>query len=281
MTTNWHTHTYRCKHASGDVDEYCMAAREQGLKHLGFSDHAPLPDGRWDSVRMGMDELPDYLQQLVAADSKFPELQLYRALECEYVPEFADFYQDEFLGRLEMDYLVGGAHWYPWKGEWQALFGVEMSIPMLHAYTDYLIASIQSGLFAFIAHPDLFGNCYFTWDDEATACTRAIVAAAREQKIPLEINAYGLRKPPIETPSGVRPRYPWLPFWEVAGEIGVEIIVNSDAHRPQDIVAAMDTAGKIADDCGLPRVDSPLPSLKERSVVCTRESSGEDRRRAR
>ena len=47
ITKNYHTHTYRCQHASGDVEDYCEAAVEQGLQVLGISDHTALPDDRW------------------------------------------------------------------------------------------------------------------------------------------------------------------------------------------------------------------------------------------
>ena len=43
---NFHTHTYRCKHAAGDVADYCKAAVGFGMKTLGFSDHSALPDDR-------------------------------------------------------------------------------------------------------------------------------------------------------------------------------------------------------------------------------------------
>ena len=41
MFANYHTHTYRCQHASGSDREYVEAAIETGLKVLGFSDHCP------------------------------------------------------------------------------------------------------------------------------------------------------------------------------------------------------------------------------------------------
>ena len=58
---NYHTHTFRCGHASGDVDDYCVAAKEHELQVLGMSDHTALPDNRWPRVRMDFSELDDYL----------------------------------------------------------------------------------------------------------------------------------------------------------------------------------------------------------------------------
>ena len=41
MIANYHTHTKRCKHATGEDREYVEAASETGLKILGFADHCP------------------------------------------------------------------------------------------------------------------------------------------------------------------------------------------------------------------------------------------------
>ena len=43
MTANYHTHTWRCLHASGTERQYVERAIEGGLAVLGFSDHAPMP----------------------------------------------------------------------------------------------------------------------------------------------------------------------------------------------------------------------------------------------
>lgn len=41
MKANYHTHTFRCKHADGEDKEYVEAAIKAGIKTLGFSDHCP------------------------------------------------------------------------------------------------------------------------------------------------------------------------------------------------------------------------------------------------
>ena len=39
MIANYHTHTQRCRHATGTARDYVLAAIEGGLKELGFSDN--------------------------------------------------------------------------------------------------------------------------------------------------------------------------------------------------------------------------------------------------
>ncbi len=251
IEANLHTHTYRCKHAQGDVADYCREAAARGLRTLGFSDHTPLPDGRWQSVRMGMEDLEGYCRAVDAARAEFPQLTLLEGLECEYVPELEGFYRDRFLGDCGMDYLVAGAHWYPSGGTWRGLYGTSMDSAMLRDYVDYLTASMASGLFAFVAHPDLFGVAYPLWDAQARACSRAVMEAAVQFRIPLEINGYGMRKRMLDTVTGPRCMYPWLPFWELAAEYGVRVVVSSDAHEPETVAAGLAEGEAIARRLGL------------------------------
>ena len=43
MKTNYHTHTYRCKHAMGNDERIVERAINAGIDILGFSDHNPWP----------------------------------------------------------------------------------------------------------------------------------------------------------------------------------------------------------------------------------------------
>ena len=255
ITKNYHTHTYRCKHATEDVSEYCQAALDQGLQVLGISDHTALPDDRWPNIRMPVAELPNYINAIDTAIISFPDLRILKGAECEYAPEYHSFFEDTLLGEHNFDYLIGAAHYFPLNGEWVGSYGGADTVEGLRAYTDYLIESMQSGLFAFMAHPDLFGNCYHQWDSNTINASKDIFAAAESLQIPLEINGYGLRKPKITTSAGTRPMYPWLPFWELASEYNILAIANSDAHRPQDVSANIAEATELGQKSGLKFAD--------------------------
>lgn len=262
---NFHTHTYRCKHASGEVDDYCRVAVAAGMETLGFSDHCALPDDRWLDVRMAMDELDGYVAAVEAARSSYPGLAVLLGMECEYVPEFHAWYEDELFGERGFEYLVGGAHFFPENGAWTGTYGGTTDRRSLLAYADYVVTMIETGLFSFIAHPDLFGNCYRTWDDSTEACSRRILEAAARCGVGMEINALGLRKIAAR-PDSAFPLYPWRPFWELAGEYDVSVIVNSDAHRPADLQARTADARRIAADFGL-REMPPEAVARPRSPV--------------
>jgi histidinol-phosphatase (PHP family) len=247
FTTNLHTHTFRCQHASGDASDYARVAAKAGMSVLGMSDHTPLPDGRWPDMRMALSELDEYEAAIALARSEFPQLRILIGLECEFALEYEAFYRDEILGRRGYDYLIAGCHYTPLGGDWIPSFGGLDSARTLRAYADYTIRSMASELFAFVTHPDLIGCSHQAWTTDTAACARDICQAAATLGVPLEINSYGVRKPWMNTSTGPRPAYPWLPFWETAADMGVSVVLSSDAHRPIDTAAGYQEVSAIRD----------------------------------
>ena len=111
---NLHTHTCRCKHAKGNIADYCEAALKAGISILGFSDHSPFPDAEYASSRMDFSELPDYRKEIEDAKQKFPQLTILAGLEIDYRPVLGSaFYREEYLEKLNLDYMIAGVHFLP------------------------------------------------------------------------------------------------------------------------------------------------------------------------
>jgi histidinol-phosphatase (PHP family) len=261
--TNYHTHTWRCMHATGDVPDYVEAARRAGLAELGFSDHVPQPDGRWPLYRMNYDELDGYIGLVREARRAEEERRARGAgavairlgLECEYAEDLYSYYHDELLGERGLDYLAAGIHVYAFEGRWRDSFAIGDSA-RLAAYVRQVELAVESGLFAFLAHPDVFCNGYLPWDGSAEAAARDICAACESAGLPMEINANGLRKPLVAAPEGLRRPYPHPRFWEIASEYRVKAIAGSDAHDPADVAAGLSDCRRIAGHFGIELLES-------------------------
>jgi histidinol-phosphatase (PHP family) len=170
-------------------------------------------------------------------------------MECDWDPGFEGFYRGELLEKRSYDYLIGAVHWYPYRGEWPSAF--EIRTPdQLEAYTDHLIGAIETRLFPFVAHPDVFGSRY-EWDETSERCSRRIAMAAIEHKILLEINGNGFRKAVVPCGAGTRRPYPFPRFWSIMAEYGVSVICNSDAHHPQEVITGIAEGIEIAREFGL------------------------------
>lgn len=264
LTRNYHTHTYRCKHASGECLDYAEVANRLGMEVLGFSDHTPLPDGRWGDVRMALAELDGYREAVSEARNAFPGLRVLLGMECEYTRELHAFFEDELMGARQFDYLVGAAHYIEIDDSWYGVYRHTGTPENLRRYVDQVSLTMASGLFAFIAHPDLFGCSHHQWNDDCAEAARDICQTAVATDVALELNGYGWRKPWINTPEGKRAMYPWLPFWEIAATEGVKTIINSDAHRPEDVGCGQAELAPLRDRLGLQAFDL----LENATVTC-------------
>ena len=245
IKNNYHTHTDRCKHASGTAADYADAAAEKGLDVLGFSDHGPFPDNRWNDVRMEYSELDDYGRDIDRLKSR-KDITVLKGMECDWVKEYENFLKDDLLGMRSYDYLAGGMHWFPVKGEWVFCYQPEAA-GNLKYYAEHMIEMIESGVFDFICHPDLFSRFTDRWTDETDFFAREICSAAETCKIPLEINGYGFRKPKMNFSDGRRFAYPHPRFWEIASDYKIKVLCNSDAHNPEDVDASISLCREIAD----------------------------------
>lgn len=252
--TTYHTHTYRCRHATGDVPDYLKAAKKAGILELGFSDHCPYPDRRWSESRMDLEELDGYIRAAdgareAAKDFEIP-MKVFTGLECEWGPDIHGFLVDELLGRRSLDYLAVGIHTYLHKGEWRDSFLISQPKELV-SFAETSVKAMESGLFAFLAHPDLFCFNWAPWDENAVSCAKDILAAAQATGTPMEINGYGFRKPKVRGDKGHRRPYPHEGFWDLAREYDIACVVNSDAHRPVDIAAGLEEGKSFGAERGL------------------------------
>lgn len=247
---NLHTHTARCHHAQGMPMDYAAKAAEKGFSILGFSDHAPLPDGNLAASRMALCDLDSYLQDIRQAQAAFPGLKILCGAECDYMPQYEDYYRRVLLGEKGMDYLIGSIHLYPYRGRLQGFpWGMEQDREALISYAECYTAMLESGLFLFGAHPDAFGAGFPEWDSACAECAETICRAAARTGMPLEINTSGWFK---QTQYPDRPRpYPLEPFWEIAARHGVKALVNADAHAPYLVDGYLERGYALAKEYGI------------------------------
>jgi histidinol-phosphatase (PHP family) len=214
-------------------------------------------------IRMSRSQLDGYEEAIAKARKNYPQLTILKGMECEYSVDLVPFYRDELLAKRQFDYLIVGNHFFPCGNRWVGAHSQIRSGEELMAYADHMVEAMASGLFAFVAHPDLFGNSYPFWDEHTVRCSKRIIEAAAYYKIPLELNAHGLRKPLIETKVGARPPYPLSPFWQLASTVkGITVVANSDAHHPED-VGKTEAVEELIEDYGLQRADLSWLEQKE------------------
>lgn len=242
MFANYHTHTFRCHHATGTEREYIERAIQNGVRILGFSDHAPhlFPKGKEDcppisTSRMAASELADYCTILTDLKREYAgQIELHIGLEMEYFPELFRLELD-WMRDYPIEYLLLGQHWLhmqpqlPWCG------ATTDDEAKLNAYVDQTTEALETGCFTYFAHPDLVH--YIGPSEIYHRSITRLCKTARRLNIPLELNLLGLTE---------HRAYPNAQFWPIVRETGCTVVIGCDAHNP-DAVANPDILRRAQD----------------------------------
>ncbi len=224
MLANYHTHTVRCGHAIGSEREYIENAIMADIKILGFSDHGPqiFDDGYVSGIRMTPAEAYGYVKTLRSLGEEYKnDIKIYVGFESEYFPEIFDRMLS-FYRELDVDYVILGQHSLTEEklGYWVTI--PESDCNKLRCYVDEVIEGASTGVYSYIAHPDVFkfiGDCDLYYDEMKRLCE-----SAKKLSIPLEVNMLGLAE---------GRHYPSERFYKIAAEVGNDVIIGCDAHQPQ------------------------------------------------
>lgn len=228
MIANYHTHTYRCGHAEGHEREYVRRAVEAGLEILGISDHTPYDffddEPRDRPMRMKPEELSEYTASVRALAEEFHgKIEILTGVEAEYYPKYFPRLLD-MLRENGVRYMILGQHFL--GNEIGDVYSGRAfdDVQTLERYVAQTTEALHTGLFTYLAHPDLI---HFTGEDAVYEQNmRKLCRAARETETPLEINLLGIRE---------GRHYPDERFWRLAAEEGNTVIFGCDAHRPSDV----------------------------------------------
>lgn len=226
MIANYHTHTWRCMHASGTEREYVEEAIKKGLKILGFSDHTPMPyeDDYISPVKMRPDQLEDYVHTVLSLKHEYKkDIEIHLGLETEYYPRYFEALL-ELTGQYPIEYFLLAQH-YLGNEIHDAYSGEATDDPeRLKRYCRQSLEALRTGHFTYFAHPDLI---HYTGDSAFyDVCMKELCLGAKELDIPLEINFLGIRD---------NRNYPDPRFWRIVGEVGNRVIFGADAHQPEHV----------------------------------------------
>lgn len=229
---NYHTHTYRCMHASGSDEDYVLAAIEAGYTVLGFADHTPW---KYDSnfvskIRMPLSQFNDYYKSIYELKEKYKDkIEIKIGLECEYYPKYTNWLR-EFAKENKLDYLIFGNHYHE-TDELRIYYGTQtIHDSMLDNYVNSTIEGLKTGLYSYIAHPDLFMRAR-KWDQKCEEATHKICKFCEENEIIMEYNLAGLRYSIVEGEM----LYPHDEFWKIASTYKIKAIIGVDAHSPSNL----------------------------------------------
>lgn len=241
MPVDYHTHHYRCGHATGTMDDYVEAAIAAGLDQIGLSDHSPIyhlgddPHPR-PATAMSQQELPRYIQEMAEVRERFAgRISIRLGVESDYVLGWDEHYR-RLWAQYPLDYVIGSVHWLD---RWSIF---DSSLPpgrdATGVYEEYLRttqAAARSGAYEIIGHLDCLKTRGHISDLSITPLLEQTVRVLAETGVAIELNTSGWRKSIAEC-------YPRAGLLERCCHYGVPVTLGSDAHLPRDVAAGFGDA---------------------------------------
>jgi histidinol-phosphatase (PHP family) len=241
---DYHIHTPLCRHAIGQPIEYAKVAQRLGFAEIGFADHNPMPD-YFDDWRMPIDELPRYFEQVDEARSVGIPIKV--GLECDYL-EKGESWIETLSSKADWDYLIGSVHYLApgWDVDNPKHISRFQELPVEEIWDRYwelYIRCIRSKLFDFVAHPDLPKKFGHRPNGDLRRYYEHAIQALKDAGIAYELNTAGWRKQVDE-------QYPSFEFLNLASQEQIPLLINSDAHAPEEIGFRFSEARKLAKEAG-------------------------------
>lgn len=254
---NFHSHTQFCD-GRAPMDVMAAAAVAAGMEHYGFSPHSPVPIA--SPCNMHADRVADYFAEYdrICADPALSSCRFYKAMEVDYLGrEWGPAHP--YFSTLGLDYIIGSVHFIPTQdGDPVDIDGHfdSFSRRMKECFRgdiDYVVDTffgqsadmIEAGGFDILGHFDKIGQnaSYYAPGIEDGQHYRSMV-----NKLMDMIIERGLT---IELNTKARAEhgrfFPGEQYLTRLLDAGINMTVNSDAHRPDRINASRDEAFSIID----------------------------------
>jgi HisJ family histidinol phosphate phosphatase len=259
---SYHNHT-NFSDGKCSLEEMVEQAKAIGFCEMGISDHLivhknieqspswPMMSAKSDNHIYQRDfkkNLSEYQKHCehIRKVSKKENIKLYVGFEVDFftydgwLEEFK-----EFLSQIDYDYLVSGNHFlFDERGETifnihkniADFLGIEQIRELVAHHFINIEKSVESGLFAFLAHFDYvrkMGEQYCDTCDYINE-KNAVLDALQQNNVGMEISTKGLRK--------IDDFYPCAEILKGAAERNIRMVISDDAHKREELGADFDKA---------------------------------------
>lgn len=247
---DFHNHTALCGHAEGAPELYIEQAIKRGIKHYGFSDHAPLPEDMREGITMMPEQVEAYICLIEDLKERYKDrIEILLGFEVDF--PLRGTFDEKYFSDERIDYLIGSCHYL---GKWpvdQSKHNHEYKTRgvdnVYREYYGHLLELVRSGKFNILGHMDLPKKYGFRPEEDFTDIISEIAKSAAETETAIEINTAGIRKP-------VEEFYPSKDILKILIENNAPITLGSDSHIPEDAGRDINEAINILKELGCTKV---------------------------
>lgn len=250
---SYHTHSLYCDGISS-IRDMVEAAVSHGMCALGMSSHAPCPEHHVPCL--ATEAFPAYLDEIRSLAQEYTgKIEVYAALECEYMERSGILWGMEYQDKL--DYVIGSVHSI-YRDAASRPLSVDGPLEQFEAllyekfggriqdFTAYYFElekrMIKDYRFDFLGHCDLItkhnrSNRYFNPDEPwYRRQVDSLLETAALHDVRVEVNTGGVSRGYTED------FYPSAYMRKRCHELGIPMLVTSDAHAPQNVAFGFDKA---------------------------------------
>ncbi|MEG1643092.1 MAG: histidinol-phosphatase [Bacteroidales bacterium] len=257
--TNYHSHSTYCDGKS-NIEEFVATAVWLGFSSYGISPHSPIPlnsDSNMRKSRMG-----DFIGEMENLKLKYEgKIELYSGMEIDYLGDEWNA-TGEYFSSLPLDYRIGAVHFVKDDdGRYVDIdcncnafceitdkrFGGDIR-HLVEIYFGTMRRMIETGGFDFVAHPDkismnassyLSGITGEDWYNDLVSDYYTFIAS---KGVILEVNTKSFYHK-----GCLFPNKEWFSF---LNSLGVQLVVNSDAHIPVLMTQGYSEVKRMLKDAG-------------------------------
>ncbi|MDI3481909.1 MAG: histidinol-phosphatase family [Tepidanaerobacteraceae bacterium] len=244
---DYHVHLENGPYTIDWIKRFIEEGAKRGIVEIGFSEHGHRFvqakglyrssgfRGQWTAGE-ATKNIEEYIDIVEKAKSMGLPVKL--GIEMDYIPEYEDEIR-EFVDKYPFDYVLGAVHWIGDFGfdnpelleEWNS-----RNIDKTYLeYFDILLKAIDSGIFDCIVHPDVIKVFGHRAMFDMNQTYKRVAEAMKKRGLCAEVSTAGLRKPVAEI-------YPSPGMMEHFAACNVPVMINSDAHIPEDVGRDFDKA---------------------------------------
>lgn len=260
---NLHTHT-GFSDGSGQPEEYVTTARSAGMQGIGFSDHSPLPFDNSFALREG--RVREYCDTILALKRMQPDdFRVLLGMEIDFIPGIGHSFR-YFREAYPLEYVIGSVHlvrngqsdelWFidgPDPATYDdglfRLFGGDIRAAVT-AYYHQINEMLSGSPMEIIGHLDkirMHNRNRFFREEEPwyVRLVEETLALVLEKRVTVEVNTRGLYKKRSDS------HFPGGMVLEKIREMGIPVIISSDAHRPEEVDCLFTETASMLREMGL------------------------------